>query len=283
MQRLKGKVAVVTGASRGAGRGIALVLGSEGATVYVTGRTVRNPEEEPDPTRTTIHDTAEGVTARGGRGIPIRTDHTRDEEIIALFDQVNGDAGRVDILVNNAWGGYENYRNHGADPSFDAVFWEQPLTHWDTMIYAGVRASLATTYYALPLMFSQRSGVIFNTTLEMDPLFYDAALFYRTAKVTLNYMTLGMAHDLHKRGGYEIAVVGLAMGWMRTEKVLQNFSNGVHDPREILKTESVEFGGRAAVALATDPDIMRKSGRVLRTRDLAHEYGFVDVDGRQPD
>jgi NAD(P)-dependent dehydrogenase (short-subunit alcohol dehydrogenase family) len=282
MHLLKDKITVVTGASRGAGRGIASVLGEAGAIVYVTGRTVRNQSNDVDSTRTTVDDTAELVTARGGVGIPVQTDHTRDEEIMALFERIRRDHGHIDLLVNNAWGGYEDYRNHGGHESFDEVFWEQPLSHWDKMSTAGVRATLATTYHALPLMIPQRRGIIINTTLEIDPFFYDAALFYRTSKLAINYLTFGMAYDLHQRAGYDIAVVGLAMGWMRTEAVLHNFEQGLHDPDELAKTESVEFGGRAVLALATDPAVMKKSGQIFRTRDLAREYDFVDIDGKCP-
>jgi NAD(P)-dependent dehydrogenase (short-subunit alcohol dehydrogenase family) len=127
-------------------------------------------------------------------------------------------------------------------------------------------------------MFPQGTGLIVNTTLEIDPTFYDAALYYRTAKLAINYLTFGMAHDLLQRGGFPIAVIGLAMGWMRTEAVLDNFRQGL-DPVERLKeTDSVEFGGRAVQALATDPDVLTKTGKVFRVRDLAQEYGFEDVE-----
>jgi NAD(P)-dependent dehydrogenase (short-subunit alcohol dehydrogenase family) len=127
---------------------------------------------------------------------------------------VRQDYGRLDLLINNAWGGYEGYEHHGGEASvFDAVFWEQPIERWDKMWTAGVRATLATTKAAVPLMFSQRKGMIFNTTLEIDPTFYDAALYYRTAKLAINYLTFGMAHYIYQRGGFPIAVIGLAMGW----------------------------------------------------------------------
>ena len=278
MKSMSGKVVVVTGASRGAGRGIASVLGEAGATVYVTGRSVRGEQTKPELTATTIEDTAEMVTARGGTGISIRVDHTNDDEIHLLLERVEQEQGRLDLLVNNAWGGYEDYANHGGDASvFDAVFWEQPIERWDKMWLAGVRATLATTKAALPLMFSQRLGLIVNTTLEIDPDVYDAALYYRTAKLAINYLTFGMAQDLHQRGGYPIAVIGLAMGWMRTEAVMKNFHEQLHPREELNHTDSVEYGGRAVLALATDPHIMNKTGKILRVRDLAQEYGFDDI------
>lgn len=278
MKPMAGKVVVVTGASRGAGRGIAGVLGRAGAIVYVTGRSVRGDQTKPELSGTTIEDTADLVTARGGTGIPVRVDHTEDAQIRSLFERVESEQGKLDLLVNNAWGGYEDYPHHGGDASvFDAVFWDQPIERWDKMWLAGVRATLVTTKAALPLLFAQRRGLIVNTTLEIDPDFYDVALFYRTAKLAINYLTLGMAHDIYERGGYPIAVVGLAMGWMRTEAVMQNFREELHPPRELSETDSVEYGGRAVLALATDPHIMNKSGKIFRVRDLAQEYGFEDV------
>ena len=279
MGSLSGKVAVVTGASRGGGRGIASVLGEAGATIYVTGRSVRGRLTNPALTGTTIEDTADLVTARGGRGIPVRVDHTVDAEIDSLFGQVRRDHGRLDLLVNNAWGGYEDYAHHGGDASvFDAVFWEQPIERWDKMWNAGVRATLATTKAALPLMFSQNTGIIINTTLEIDPYFYDAALYYRTAKLAINYLTFGMAHDIFQRGGFPIPVIGLAMGWMRTEAVMENFRQGLRTPEELAQTDSVELGGRAVLALVNDPAILEKTGKIFRVRDLAQEYGFEDLE-----
>ncbi|HSL46088.1 MAG TPA: SDR family NAD(P)-dependent oxidoreductase [Anaerolineales bacterium] len=277
MPPLSGSVAVVTGASRGAGRGIASVLGEAGATVYVTGRSVRGNQTKPELAGTTIEETAAIVTARGGLGIPVRVDHTVDAETASLFERVKEEQGQLDLLVNNAWGGYEDYAYHGGHESFDAVFWEQPIQRWDKMWLAGVRATLATTKAALPLLFAQRHGMIVNTTLEIDPNFYDAALYYRTAKLAINYLTFGMAHDILQRGGYPIAVIGLAMGWMRTEPVMENFRQGLHPPEDLKQTDSVEYGGRAVLALATDPHVLEKTGRVFRVRDLAEEYGFEDA------
>lgn len=279
MKSFAGKIVVVTGASRGAGRGIASILGQAGATVYVTGRSVRGDLTKPALLGTTIEETAELVTAQGGLGIPVRVDHTVDSHIEALFEQVQHEQGRLDLLVNNAWGGYEDYAYHGGDASiFDAVFWEQPIERWDKMWNAGVRATLATTRAALPLMFARREGLIINTTLEIDPTFYDAALFYRTAKLAINYLTFGMAHDIYRRGGYPIAVIGLALEWMRTEAVLENFRQRLHPAEDLQKTDSVEFGGRAILALATDPRVLEKTGKVLRVHDVAREYGFDDVN-----
>ena len=270
---LEDKTAVITGASRGAGRGIALVLGEAGATVYLTGRSVRGAQTS-ELVGTTLEDTATMMAERGGVGIPVRTDHTKDDEVEALFARVRDEQGRLDLLVNNAWGGYEGY-----DETFDAPFWDQPLARFDRMFSAGVRASLVATRMALPLL--RAGSVVVNTTLEMDPTVYDAALFYRTAKITLNYLTFGMAHDF-RRAGRDVAVLGVAPGWMRTEAIIEDVRSGKLAQSELEQTESTEYTGRAVLALATDPDVMGKSGQILRTRDLAREYGFTDVDGRQP-
>ena len=273
MRPLEGKTAVVTGASRGAGRGIALVLGEAGATVYLTGRSVRGAQTS-ELAGTTLEDTAAMMTERGGVGIPVRTDHTKDDEVEALFARVHDERGRLDVLVNNAWGGYE-----GMDETFDAPFWEQPMVRFDRMFSVGVRASLVATRTALPLL--NAGGLVANTTLEMDPAVYDAALFYRTAKITLNYLTFGMAHDL-QRTGRDVAVIGVAPGWMRTEAIMEDVRSGKLAQSDLEQTESTEYTGRAILALATDPYVMTKSGQILRTRDLAHVYGFTDVDVRQP-
>lgn len=274
MQRLKGKVAVVTGASRGGGRGIALVLGSEGATVYVTGRSIREDITRPELPGTTVNDTAEQITERGGMGIPVRCDHTVDADVDVLFERVKQEQGRLDILVNNVWGGYEK----DPDGDFVSPFWEQPLWRWDAMFTSGVRAHYTASRLATRLMIPQGQGLIINTTF-WDRDKYMQPLSYYLSKQTINRMVYGMALELHK---YNIATTALSPGWMRTEAVMANIPpNGCPSPEEVDQTESVEYIGRAVVALATDPNVMKKSGQVLTVGDLAQEYGFVDADGRQ--
>jgi NAD(P)-dependent dehydrogenase (short-subunit alcohol dehydrogenase family) len=274
MQRLKGKVAVVTGASRGAGRGIALVLGEEGATVYVTARSVRGASTRPDLPGTTIDDTAEQVTASGGIGIPVHCDHTVEAEIRALFERVKQEHGHLDILVNNAWGGYEEH-----DGALDGPFWELPLSRWNKMLTAGVWSTMATTYCAAPLMLPQGQGFVVNTLWDWEP-YSGGSLFYYTAKKAIRYMTIGMAYELR---AHNIAVVGLIPGWMRTEAVVSG--RPPHSlpatAEDLAWTESVEYVGRAIAALATDPNL-EKAGCILHTRDLGREYGFTDVDGKRP-
>ncbi len=266
---LRNKIAVVTGASRGAGRGIALVLGDAGATVYVTGRSIRGKTTENLPG--TIDETASAVTSRGGQGIPVRCDHTVDAEVQALFDRVKSEQGRLDILVNNVWGGYEQYEFE----RFTDPFWEQPLRHWHGMFEAGVRAHLIASRFAAPLMLPQRRGLIIST-VAWDRDKYLGNLFYDVAKAAIIRMTYGMAIELQE---HNIAALALAPGFMRTERVM-----AVHavQPFDLGRTESTEYIGRAVAFLAADPDIMQKSGKVLTAGDLAREYGFTDIDGKQP-
>jgi NAD(P)-dependent dehydrogenase (short-subunit alcohol dehydrogenase family) len=269
MDRLKGKVIVVTGASRGLGRGISLVLGGEAATVYVTGRSSRElgtTEGLPG----TLEDTAEEVTLRGGVGIPVRCDHTDDTQIEALFKQVRREHGHLDVLVNNVWGGYEQHDV----ARFNLPFWELPTWHWDGMFTAGLRAHLIATCFAIPLMLGKRNGLIVNTT-AWDQGKYLGNLYYDVAKAAVNRLIFGLACELRS---HKVAAVALAPGFMRTERVLQAHAK---TPFDLTFTESPEYAGRAVLALVTDPEVMRKSGSVVTVGDLAAEYGFTDTDGRQ--
>ena len=273
MHKLKGKIAVVTGASRGAGRGIALVLGDAGATVYVTGRSVRESSSRPELPGTTIEDTAEMVTARGGVGIPVQCDHTHDDEVENLFARVEAEQGKLDILVNNVWGGYEKEMDEG----FVSPFWEQPLWRWDAMFMAGVRAHYTASRLAARLMIPHKQGLIINTTFY-DRGKYFQPLSYFLAKNTINQMAYGMGLELRE---HNIATIALSPGWMRTEAVLAVIApNGEPSPKEYAQTESVEYIGRAVVALASDPHVISKTGQTWTVGDLASEYGFTDIDGR---
>ena len=261
-------VAVVTGASRGVGKGIALALGETGATVYVTGRSDAHGTTEG--LSGTIGETADAVTQRGGRGVPVRCDHTADAEVEALFTRVQQEQGRLDLLVNNVWGGYEQF-----DWSrFTAPFWEQPMRHWLGMFESGVRAHLAATRFAVPLMLAKGGGLIVHTT-AWDRDKYLSNLFYDVAKAAVNRMAFGMGKELEP---HKIAVVALAPGFVGTERVLAAFAGAGRTPKNL---ESPEFTGRAVVALVSDANVMAKSGRVLTVSELAAEYGFTDVDGRQ--
>lgn len=270
MATLQEKVAVVTGASRGAGRAIALVLGEAGVTVFVTGRTVRSAPAV-DGLPGTIEETADEVTARGGRGVAVRCDHTVDHEVEALFERVRTECGRIDLLVNNVWGGYEGH-TFGIPMG---PFWEQPREQWESMFVAGVRPHLVASQLAAPLMIGQPSGLIVSTVAWA----YDEYLrnvYYDLSKAAVVRMIRGMAHDLRSHG---VAAVAVAPGFMRTERILA--AHAAH-PFDLSVTESPEYLGRAVRALAEDPNLMSKSGQVITVGDLAREYGFTDVDGRQP-
>jgi NAD(P)-dependent dehydrogenase (short-subunit alcohol dehydrogenase family) len=268
---LSDHVAVVTGASRGAGLAIAVVLGGTGATVYVSGRSRRDGRRTEDLSGT-IDDAADAVTEAGGRGIAVQCDHTVDAEVEALFQRVQSESGKLDLLVNNAWGGYEAHDVAG----FTAPFWEQPaVQRWDAMFVAGVRAHLMAARLAAPIMLAQRRGLIVSTVAWAFDR-YLGNLFYDVAKAATIRMAFGMAHELRP---YGVAAVALAPGFMRTERVMAAHAA---QPFDLSDTESPEYLGRAVAALAGDADVLAKSGRVLTVGELAREYGFTDVDGRRP-
>jgi NAD(P)-dependent dehydrogenase (short-subunit alcohol dehydrogenase family) len=260
--RLKGKVALVTGASRGGGKGIALVLGEEGSTVYVTGRSVRGaPTTLGRPG--TIDDTAEELTARGGTGIAIRCDHTDDQQVRLLFDRIVREQVRLDLLVNNAWSGYE------IAPWSNFPFWEIEWRHWDLMFDGGLRATAFASTLAAPIMIEAGGGLIVNMTWVLDRPHGHA--FYEVVKNATNKLTEQVADDLRPHG---VACVAVSPGFMRLERMDLT-------PELAAKAESAEFPGRAIAALAADPNVLAKSGGVFTTPALAREYGFTDVDGKQ--
>jgi NAD(P)-dependent dehydrogenase (short-subunit alcohol dehydrogenase family) len=259
---LSGMVAVVTGASRGAGRGIAVVLGELGATVYVTGRSVRDGPSGPGR-EGTIEDTAEAVSRRGGVGIPARCDHTSSRDVERLFERVHREQGRLALLVNNAWGGYERH-GESDTPFFDAPFWEQPLWRWDGMFTAGVRAHYLSARLAMPLLLEHRDDErprLIVSTIAWAYGAYLGNVLYDTAKAATARMAFGMAHELRS---HDVAAMAVAPGHL-----------GVN--------ESPEYLGRAVATLAGDGDVMAKSGLTLTVGDLAREYGFTDIDSTQPE
>lgn len=278
MSRLDDVVALVTGASRGAGRAIARELGAAGATVYVTGRSIDGaPGTNNLPG--TIDETARDVTGSGGRGIAVRCDHTIDAEVAALFGRIRNEQGRLDVLVNNVWGGYE-------DPACRPLpllpFWEQPLDQWDRMFAAGVRAHLVASRLAAPLMQTRKRGLIVSTTARLDVMPYMPNIFYDLAKYSVARLTWAMAQELRVHG---IAALAVAPGFMRTERVVEAFRRaGMEDRLEGPggPSETPAYLGRAIAALAADPRVIEKSGQVLEAGTLAREYGFTDIDGTQP-
>jgi NAD(P)-dependent dehydrogenase (short-subunit alcohol dehydrogenase family) len=269
VRRLTGQVAVVTGATRGAGLGIARVLGEEGATVYVTGRSVRGaPAVAEYPGG--IEDAAEQVSARGGLGIPVRCDHTDEQQVEALFRQVGQEQNRLDLLVCNAWAGYMPYPEH--NDWFGRPFWEQSMERWDGMFTGGLRAHLLTARYGLPLMLPARRGLLIFTTFTMGRK-YLGNVFYDVAKNGACRAAEVLAGELEE---HEIAVLALTPGWVLAERM-----TGLTE-QQLAQTESPEYIGRAIAALASDPGVMRRSGQSLAAGDLARVYGFTDIDGRQP-
>ncbi len=269
MANLHTTIALVTGASRGVGRGIALELGSVGATVYVTGRSSGSTTTDNLPG--TIDTCAAEVTQRGGHGIAVRCDHTRDEEVAALFARVQQEHGRLDLLVNNVWGGYEHY----SMDDFTAPFWQQPSDYWERMFVAGLRAHYTASRHAAALMLPQQRGLIINISAG-DGDAYRGNLLYDVAKTAVDRLAYGMAHELR---AHSIAALALYPGFVRTERVLAEHAAA---PFDLSPTESPAYIGRAVVALATEADPLRWSGQVLTTGYLARVYGFTDADGTQP-
>lgn len=286
MKGLRNCVAVVTGASRGAGRGIAVELGAAGATVYVTGRSTRDsPASGYDSLLSlsplvrvpgSIDETADEVTRAGGRGIAVRCDHTDEVEVKALFDRVQHEQRQLDLLVNNAWGGHETF-----DGVFQAPFWERPMVHWDAMFDRGVRNHLLASRLAAPAMVTRGQGLIVTTTFWDQGRYLKGNLFYDLAKSAMTRLAYDMAQDLAPHG---VASIAVSPGWMRTEFVLAGHqTDEAHwqERPELARTESPRYVGRAIVALAGDPEVLNHSGQVFRVGDLAERYDFTDIDGRR--
>lgn len=281
MQILKGKIALVTGASRGGGRGIATELGLAGAIVYVTGRSGRNgviTSGTKAARPLTVEESARIITEAGGVSIPVYCDHTKDEEVETLYQRIEQEQGKLDILVNNAWGGYEGYN----DAPFDSPFWEQPMWRLDRMYLTGLRSHALSSRLGAKLMLKQKMGLIINTTTYMKPDVYDnGSPFYDVIKTAIARLSFVMAQELLP---YKVTALALAPGWMRTEDMLSGSNTDEDHFREtpLIKTESPRYIGRAVVALASDNNVIRKTGKTLLVGSLASEYNFTDVDGTQP-
>jgi dehydrogenase/reductase SDR family protein 1 len=255
MTNLNEKVALVTGASYGVGRGVAIELAEAGATVYATGRTV-----------------SEETFGTDGRVIPVRCDHTLDSEVEAVFDRINEEQGHLDILVNSVWGGYENMMENG-EFTWMRPFWKQPLWRWDAMFAAGVRAYYVASAHAARMMVAQRSGLIVNISFWAAQK-HIGNVAYGVSKAATDKLTADMAHELRE---HNVAAVSLYPGMVRTEKVMQAAAF-----LDLSNSESPQFIGRAVAALASDSNVMQKSGQVLVAASLAQEYGFRDIDEKQP-
>jgi dehydrogenase/reductase SDR family protein 1 len=250
MSRLDGKVAVVTGGTYGVGRGIASVLDAEGARVFVTGRSI----------------------GEQGPGKGIRCDHSVDAQVAEAFERIYQEAGRIDILVNNVWGGYEGMVEDGVF-TWGKPFWEQGLWRWDAMFSAGVRAHYQASQLAARSMVANRSGLIVNISFWAAQK-YIGNVAYGVSKAATDKMTFDMAQELRAFG---VAAVSLYPGLVRTEKVMEASAW-----LDLSNSESLEYVGRAVAALAGDGDVMRHSGSVLVAAALGELYGFVDIDGKAP-
>lgn len=271
---LVGKVALVTGASRGVGKGVALGLCEAGVTVYITGRTVMATTGGRDP-HGTLEQTAAEAASLGGTCIAIRCDHRNDDAVALVFQQIEHEQGLLDILVNNVWGGYEriNDLNEEREWTWPHPFWRQPLARWDDMFQAGVRAHYVASQFGARLMTAQTSGLIVNISYWAAQK-HMGNVAYGVAKAADDKMVADMAHELQP---YNVTAVSLYPGLVRTEGVMANA-----EFFDMSNSESPQFIGRAVAALAADPHVMGKSGQVLVAAALGLEYGFADVDGKQP-
>jgi NAD(P)-dependent dehydrogenase (short-subunit alcohol dehydrogenase family) len=283
MKSLQGKVTLVAGASRGAGRGIALSLGAAGATVYVAGRTSRSGPKPRDGAPGTVEDTADEVSARGGRGIPVRVDCTVEDSVAALFERIRRENGKLDLLANAVWGAADCYTSMEEwQTSWNLPFWEQPPTLWQHMITEGPYAYFLMSCYAARLMSAAGKGLVVGVTdgviegqASED---YQGQLIWDLAHQCINRIMHGMSVEAKPHG---IAVVTLMPGFMQTERVMMNLkTEELRKMFKFEKSESAEYVGRAVAALAGDPDVLAKSGKIHFVADLAKEYGFTDVDGR---
>jgi NAD(P)-dependent dehydrogenase (short-subunit alcohol dehydrogenase family) len=285
---LQGKIALVAGATRGAGRGIAIALGEAGATVYCTGRSSRGRPATPGRPEI-IEETAELVTAAGGHGIAVRVDHTEPADVKKLIARIKRQHKRLDILVNDIW---------GADKltEWGKTFWTVNLENGLRMLKQAIHSHIITAHYAVPLMLGRRGGIIFEIT-DGDAFYYRGNLFYDLVKISVIRLAFAMSRELRKR---EITAVALTPGFLRSEAVLEHFgvseanwkdvgkkegensANQNDAPSDFMVSESPRYIGRAVVALASDPRVKKKSGRVFSSWALAREYKFTDIDGMQP-
>jgi NAD(P)-dependent dehydrogenase (short-subunit alcohol dehydrogenase family) len=277
MRPLEGKIALVAGATRGAGRGIACMLGEAGATVYCTGRSTRgNPATPGRPE--TIEETAEMVTARGGKGIPVRVDHLVPEQVAALIEKIRMEQGHLDVLVNDIWGG-ETLSEWGKP------FWELDLEKGFRMLQLAVHTHLITSRYAAPLMIEQGRGLIIEIT-DGDHFGYRGSLFYDLVKTSVIRLAWTMDRELRK---HCVTALVVTPGFLRSEEMLDHFGvteanwqDGAKIVPDFIASETPFFVGRAVAALTADPRVAEKAGRVFSSWNLSDEYGFTDIDGRSP-
>jgi NAD(P)-dependent dehydrogenase (short-subunit alcohol dehydrogenase family) len=282
LRSLAGRIALVAGGTRGAGRGIAVELGAAGATVYVTGRTTRTQTSEYGRPET-IEDTAALVSEAGGEGVAIRVDHLVPAEVEALVARIRAERGRLDILVNDIWGGERLFE-------WNKAVWEHNLENGLRLLRLAVDTHLITAHHALPLLIGNPGGLLVEVTdgtAEYNADHYRLSVFYDLAKTAATRMAWGHAKDLAPHGA---TAVSLTPGWMRSEMMLDNYRVTEENWRDATArsphfaiSESPRFVGRAVVALAADPDRVRWNGQSLSSGGLAKVYGFTDLDGSRPD
>jgi NAD(P)-dependent dehydrogenase (short-subunit alcohol dehydrogenase family) len=278
---LAGKVALVAGATRGAGRGIAVQLGAAGATVYVTGRTTRSERSEMNRPET-IEETAALVNEAGGRGIAIQVDHLVPDEVSALVTRIKDEQGRLHVLVNNIWGATRMEWNKSV--------WESSLEHGLRTLRLAVDTHAITSHFAVPLLIERPGGLVVEVgdgTDEYNATNYRVSFFYDLAKAAVNRMAFALAHELRP---HNATALSLTPGWLRSEAMLEAYGVTESNWRDATKkmphfgiSESPAFVGRAVAALAQDPDVSRWNGKSLSSGQLAKVYGFTDLDGSQPD
>lgn len=281
-RRLDGKVALVAGATRAAGRGIAVELGAAGATVYVTGRTTRAQRSEYNRPET-IEETAELVQAAGGQGVAVQVDHLEPPQVEALVARIEREHGRLDVLVNDVW---------GADflIEWKTPMWRHSLERGMRMLRLAVDTHLITSHFALPLLIKNPGGLVVEMTdgtADYNQANYRVSLFYDLAKTSVIRMAWGLAQELQP---HQCTALALTPGWLRSEQMLDNYKVGEANWRDAIAvqphfaiSESPRFVGRAAAHLAADDDVARWNGQSLSSGQLAKIYGFTDLDGSQPD
>lgn len=280
-QPLQGKVALVAGATRGAGRGIAVELGAAGATVYVTGRSTRARRSEYDRPET-VEDTADLVTAAGGHGIAVPTDHLDPAQVRTLVDRIADEQEHLDILVNDIWGGEHLFE-------WDSPVWEHDLDNGLRLLRLAIETHAITNHHALPLLLRRPGGLVVEMTDGTDAynrVNYRLSFFYDLAKTSVIRMAFALGHELGPRGATAVA---LTPGWLRSEMMLEHFGVSEANWRDALEnvphfaiSETPRFVGRAVAALAADPDVARWNGQSLSSGGLAQVYGFTDLDGSRP-
>jgi len=280
---LAGKVALVAGATRGAGRGTAVALGEAGATVYCTGRTTRDRRSEYDRPET-IEETAALVDVAGGTGIAVAVDHLEPEQVEALIQRIDADSGRLDVLVNDIWGGERLFE-------WDTPVWEHDLDNGLRMLRLALDTHLITSHFALPLLIREPGGLVVEMTdgtHEYNAEHYRNSIFYDLVKTAVIRLAFAQSQELAPHG---CTAVALTPGWMRSEMMLDIYGVTEENWRDAERgnphfkaiSESPRFVGRAVAALAADPELARRNGGSFSAGGLAREYGFTDTDGSQPD